>query len=152
LSGPTIVSGGDGLPPEPDWSGVYDDDLDVSLAHETWGHVIREMRGRDTVAIANSHQIKRYVMACVMHDSAARHVIEKGAVIKAKRSSAPQYNPWWSVMKDADARAIAHEAELGISPRRRSAASKVQRSGKKPTAADAYLKPVPRPGNDDGAA
>ena len=142
MSGPTIVTGGDGLPPEPDWSTIYDDDLDVSLSHEIWGQVIREMRGRDTLAVANSHQIKRYVMACVMHDSAARMVVEQGPVIKAKRTHLAQYNPWWSVMKDADARAIAHEAELGISPRRRAAATKAQRSSKKTTAADAYLKPV----------
>lgn len=142
MSDPQIVAGGDGLPPEPDWSSLYEDDLDIALAKEVWGHVIREMRGRETLTIANAHGIKRYVMACVMHDSAARHVIEKGPVIKAKRSSVPQYNPWWSILKDADARASAHEAELAISPRRRGSASKVQRLGKRPTAADAYLKPV----------
>lgn len=130
------------MPPEPEWTSLYEDDLDVSLAREVWGQVIREMRGREIIAVSNAHQIKRYVMACVMHDSAARQVIEKGPVIKAKRSSVPQYNPWWSIMKDADARASAHEAELGISPRRRASAAKVVRTGRKPTAADAYLKSV----------
>jgi len=137
-----VVAGGDGLPPEPDWSAIYDDDLDVSLAREVWGQVIREMRGRETIAVANGHEIKRYVMACVMHDAAARQVIEKGPVIKAKRSSVPQYNPWWSIMKDADARATSHEQELGLSPRRRASASKVQKVGRKVTAADSYLKAV----------
>lgn len=142
MSDPQVLPGGDGLPPEPVWSSIYNDDMDVALAREIWGQVIREMRGREIIAVANAHGIKRYVMACVMHDSAAREVIEKGPVIKAKRSSVPQYNPWWSIMKDADARASAHEAELGISPRRRAGAGKVQRGARKQTAADSYLKSV----------
>lgn len=145
MSEPLVLApGGDGTPPEPDWTGLYEDDFDVAIAREIWGQVIREMRGRDTLAVANGHQIKRYVMACVMHDAAARRVVEQGPVIKAKRSSVPQYNPWWSVLKDADARAASHEAELGISPRRRAGASRVQRGNKKITAADKYLRPIAR--------
>lgn len=135
-----VIAGGDGLPPEPDWSVMYDDDLDVQAASELWGSIIREMRTRDTISVTNAHQIKRYVTCCLLHDKALQHVLEKGAVIKAKRSSVPQYNPWWSVMKDADARASAHESELGISPRRRSGAAKVKRGTKQATPADSYLK------------
>lgn len=140
----TVIDGGDGLPPEPDWPAIYDDDIDSSFAHEVWGRVVREMRGRDILADINGLQIKRYVQACVLHEVASRHVVEYGAVIAAPKTGTPQYSPWWSVMKDADGRASVHEAELGISPRRRAGASKVQRGNKKATAADKYLKAVPK--------
>lgn len=137
-----IITGGEGTPPEPAWSAIYDDDIDQKLAHEIWGQVIREMREKDTLAVVNGMSIKRYVMACIMHEQAAAKVIEQGAVIKAKRTALAQYNPWWAVLKDADARAAAHESELGLSPRRRNAVGKIARGKKKTTAADDYLATV----------
>jgi phage terminase small subunit len=142
LAQPEVINGGDGCPPEPDWASIYDDDLDVALAHDVWGVVIREMRERDILSVVNGIQMKRYVETCVLYAVASRQVIEVGAVIPAPKTGTPQYSPWWSVMKDADARASVHEAELGISPRRRAGATKVQRGSKKVTAADKYLKSV----------
>lgn len=136
-----IIDGGDGAPQEPDWPGIYDDPLDAAVAQSAWGQVLRELRERETLAHVNGLQIKRYVMALVLHEVASRHVIEDGPVTLTDKGQ-PQYNPWWAVMKDADARATAHESELGLSPRRRAGASKVSRAKKKITAADAYLKTV----------
>lgn len=137
-----IIPGGDGTPPEPAWSAIYDDDIDQKLAHDIWGQVVREMREKDTLSVVNGLSIKRYVMACILHEQASGKVIEQGAVVKAKRSAVPQYNPWWAVLKDADARAAAHESELGLSPRRRNSAGKIARGKKKTTAADSYLSAV----------
>lgn len=137
------IPGGDGAPAEPDWGAIYDDPIDVGYAREAWGQVIREMRERETLAHVNGLQLKRYVQALVLYETANRHVIEDGAVTTTAKGQ-PTYSPHWAVMKDADARACQHESELGLSPRRRSGASKVNRAKRKTTAADAYLRTVPK--------
>lgn len=136
------IEGGDGHLPEPDWSKLFDDELDQAAATEQWGITVREMRDAGTLATVNSHQIKRLVIAYVNHDVAARRIAEQGAVIKAKRTSVPSYNPWWTILQQASSQATQLEAELGLSPRRRNAAGKVQRKKTAARAADNYLKPV----------
>lgn len=140
----STVTGGNGELPEPDWSVLFSDELDIALAREQWGIITRELRDTEKLATANAHQIKRLVISYVLFEVAARHVSEQGAVLKAKRSKVPQYNPWFSVMKDANTMAAAAEAELTVTPRRRNNGGKAQRKEKKTSAADRYLKPVAR--------
>ena len=135
------ISGGDGAPSEPDWGAIYDDPIEAVFARDAWGQVVREMRERETLAHVNGLQLKRYMQALVLYERANRHVIEDGPVTLTEKGQ-PTYNPWWAVMKDADARASQHESELGLSPRRRSGASKVNRAKRKTTAADSYLRSV----------
>lgn len=135
------ILGGEGFPEEPNWPGIYDDPIDVEFARAAWGQVFRELRERETLANVNGLQIKRYIMALVLHETASRHVIETGPVVKTDKGQ-DTYSPWWAVMKDADARAASHESELGLSPRRRAGASKVSRAKKTSAPSDRYLRTV----------
>lgn len=137
-----VVEGGDGTPPEPDWSKIYSDGLDVALAHEHWINVVSELRSAGTLAVANGHSIKRLVEFRFQYERASQQVAEVGPVIRAKRTKVPQYNPHWIVMRQADQSITYLEAELGISPTRRGKAVKVQRGRSSTRASAAYLKSV----------
>src|SRR5690349_13087819 len=131
-----------GAPPEPDWSALFDDDLDRVSAAEHWSATIRELRAEATLTIANGHAIRRLVESRVQYERAARHVAEHGAILKASKAKIGQFNPYWAVMKHASDEIRLLEAELGISPVRRSRATKVKREKKSERASDRYLNPV----------
>ncbi len=138
------IEGGDGLPPEPDWSSIYSDELDLAAAHEAWGVIVRELRSANTLAVVNGDAICRLVEFKVQYQRASRHVAEHGAILppKNKRTKVGQWNPYWSVMRQADKAILALEAELGLSPVRRGKAEQVKRGKQANRAADAYLKPL----------
>lgn len=138
----TVLSGGEGLPPEPDWRTIFADDDDLAVAHEHWGIVTREMADAGTLVVANGAAIKRLIEFVVQYERASRHVAEKGAIMAptSKKAKVGQWNPFWSVMRQADESIRVAEAELGLSPVRRGKATKVQRAKKAPRAADNFLK------------
>ncbi len=138
------LSGGENAPPEPDWAAIYTDDIDQATAKEHWRAVVSEMREAGTVTVVNGHAIQRLIQFRIEFDRAARNVAEQGKIIRAKRTKAAAINPEWTCMKQAGEAVADIEAELGLSPRRRSAVGKVQRAKRKITAADSYLKPVSR--------
>lgn len=136
------IDGGHGEPQEPDWSSIFTDDLELKAASDHWREIVREMRDAGTLVIANGHAIRRCVIFRIECDRSIRNVAEEGKIIRAKRTKRPQINPEWTCLKQAAEALTILEAELGLSPRRRAAAGKVQRARKKATAADGYLKPI----------
>lgn len=136
------VPGGDGTPPEPEWSQLYADEMDLAFASEEWSAVVREMAGRGILSVANGHAIKRLVQFRVQFERAARHVAENGAILPAMRAKTGQWNPHWSVMTKADEAIRVLEAELGLAPVRRGKAAKVERKVRQARAADDFLKPA----------
>ncbi|WP_299808058.1 P27 family phage terminase small subunit [Tardiphaga sp.] len=136
---PSVV---DGLT-EPNWSAQFTDELDQDLARRQWRIIISELRGSEKLANANERQVKRLVDAYVLYEIAMRHVADEGAVFPAKGKKQPAYNPWFTVLKDANGMASAAEAELTITPRRRNNGGKVQRQ-KPSIIGGGYLKPVAR--------
>jgi phage terminase small subunit len=136
------IAGGDGMPPEPDWTTLFADDLDLESAHAHWGVAIRDLREAGTLAAANGHAIRRLVDFRVQYERASRHVAENGAILSNKRAKIGQFNPYWAVMKHADEVIRALEAELGIAPVRRGRAAKVKRAEKTQRASSRYLKSV----------
>jgi P27 family predicted phage terminase small subunit len=136
------LAGGDGTPPEPDWSSLYTDELDVAAAREHWGVILREMQEAGTLAVANGDAVQRLVQMRIIFHRSSRDVAERGAVMKAKRSRVPQYNPEWTVMRQADERIMALEDKLGLAPSGRGKVTKVSRAKKAARAADAYLRRV----------
>ena len=134
------IGGGDGVPPEPDWSLHYSDELDIAAARNEWGVVVREMQGAETLAVCNGHAIGRLVEFRIQYKRAANHVAKHGAIIEGKTTGkGGQWNPHWSVMRQADHAIRALEAELGLSPRRRAAAVKAKRRRNRRSGADDYL-------------
>lgn len=138
------IDGGDGLPPEPDWQSIYDDELDIGAAHELRGIITREMVEAKTITVANGHAIKRLIEFHVQYEHSSRHVAEKGAILAptSKKAKAGQWNPHWSVMRQADDAIKLLEAELGIAPVRRSKATKAERKQRKSRPSDAFIRPA----------
>jgi P27 family predicted phage terminase small subunit len=130
----------DGLE-EPDWSTQFSDELDQVLAHQQWVVITGELRGSEKLANANGRAVKRLVDGYVLYEIALRHVAEEGAVFPRKGKKQPSYNPWFTVLKDANAWASTAEAELTITPRRRSSGGKVQKT-KPSVIGGGYLKTV----------
>lgn len=139
------LPGGDGVPPEPEWSEIFDDVLEQALAHETWGLVVREMRGAETLTVANGHAIKRLCIAAVLYERSARDVAEHGSVIRAKKSGVLQYSPHFVVARQMGEDIKTLEMHLGISPigrRKVAKAPKAKDGAARPS--DTYLKREPK--------
>jgi P27 family predicted phage terminase small subunit len=136
---PSVV---DGLS-EPQWSAQFTDELDQDLARRQWRIIIGELRTSEKLANANERQVKRLVDAYVLYEIAMRHVADEGAVYPRKGKKQPAYNPWFTVLKDANAMASAAEAELTITPRRRNNGGKVQRQKQSPIGGG-FLRSVPK--------
>jgi len=135
------IDGGDGVPPEPNWRSIFGRAADREAAAAYWRSIVSEMRGAEKLAVANSHSIMRLVVAYVTFDLSAKEVLKSGPVMKAKKTGVPTYNPWWTTMSNAASQAQALEKELCISPRERNSGGKIQKSAKRTTGADRYLKP-----------
>ncbi len=133
------IPGGDGTPPEPDWAATYSDVLDLALARQTWGEVVREMRDAGTLAVVNGHAIMRLCNFRIIYERAAREAAENGAVIKAKKTGVLMYSPHWIVTRQADDAMRAIEDALGISPLRRGKVTKAARRKAAARPADRYL-------------
>lgn len=135
------IAGGEGVPPEPSWRSIFGRAAEREAASGYWKSIISEMKSAEKLAVANSHSIKRLVVAYVTFDISAREVLKMGPVIKAKRTGVPTFNPWWTTMSNASSQAQALEKELCVSPRERSSGGKVERKARRTTGADSYLKP-----------
>ncbi|WP_411034550.1 P27 family phage terminase small subunit [Shinella sp. BYT-45] len=140
-----VIDGSGSIVPEPNWGLLLTDELEVESAREYWRLVTTEMRERNILSPINRHSIQRLIMAYVMFDRTSRTVAEQGPVLKPKRGnpkSIARMNPHYTAMREAGADADRIEAELGLSPRRRNAAGKIEKKAKVSRASDAYLKPV----------
>lgn len=137
-----IINGGDGIPAEPEWSALYNDERDSKSAAEHWGTTVRDMRTEGILTPANGPAIRRLTEFKIQYERAARHVAENGAILPASRAKIGQFNPYWAVMKHASEEIRMLEGELGIAPTKRGRATKVKRAEKVSRAADKYIKSV----------
>lgn len=140
-----VVSGSGDIVPEPHWRMLLTDDLEVAAAGEYWRLVTTEMRDRNTLSPTNRHAIQRLVLAYISYDRCSREVAEHGAVTKPRRGNTKaiaRISPHFTAMREAGSDAASLEAELGLSPRRRATAAKVERKARSARASDSYLKPV----------
>lgn len=134
------IHGGDGVPPEPNWRTIFGRAEDRTAASAYWRDIVSELRSTEKLAVANAHSIKRLAVAYVMYDLSAKNVARMGAVITAKKTRVPTYNPWWTTMSNADSQAAALEKALCVSPRDRGTGAKVEKKARRATGADRYLK------------
>lgn len=125
---------------EPDWSSTYDDELDVSIARQTWMDATTELREREALSPASAAMVERLAWFRVQFARNQRAVTEKGAVTRARRTGTQQWNLNWKAALQAEEAARALERELGISPTRRGAIKPAaQRKRRGPVAADEFL-------------
>lgn len=133
------IDGGDGTPPEPNWRSIFGRAADRTAASAYWREVISELKTAEKLAVANSHSIKRLVVAYVSYDRCAKEVAKSGPVMKAPKTGVPTYSPWWSTMNAADSQASALEKALCITPRDRGTGAKVAKKARQ-QAGGGYLK------------
>jgi phage terminase small subunit len=119
---------------QPDWALLLSDPLDLAAAEAHHARVTAELREAGRWTTANEHAVARLVIAYVIHDRAARQVLEHGVVIASKKTGVPQYSLHFTAMTKAAEVALTLEAELMISPRKR---------GKTPMKAAARTGPKP---------
>lgn len=137
-----VVPGTGDIVPEPHWRMLLTDDLEVEAAGEHWRRITSEMRERGILSPSNGHAIQRLVLAYVIFDRCSREVAEHGAVSKPKRGNPKaiaRISPHFTAMREAGSDAERLETELGLSPRRRAAAAKVEKKARTARASDAYL-------------
>lgn len=130
---------------EPDWSLLLSDALELASAADHWRRVTCEMRERETLSPSNAHAVQRLVLSYIVYDRCSREVADNGAVLKPKRGNPKaiaRLSPHFQAMREAGNDAERLEAELGLSPRRRSGVAKVQKRATRKTASQNYLKPV----------
>lgn len=127
---------------EPDWSLLLSDALELDAAKEHWRRITAEMRERETLSPGNAHAIQRLVIAYLIYDRCSCEVAERGAVLKPKRGNPKaiaRLSPYFTAMREAAADADRQEQELGIAPRRRAGAGKVEKKVRRQTGGG-YLK------------
>jgi len=137
-----VIEGTGAIVAEPDWQSLFSDVLEIAAAAEHWRRITTEMRDRQIMAAGNAHALQRLVLTYVLYDRSAREVAEHGTVMKPKRGNPKaiaRTSPHLTVLREMGADAAALEAEFGLSPRRRAAATKVENGKKSPRAADGYL-------------
>lgn len=137
-----VIEGSGQIVPEPDWESLFSDVLEISSAHEHWRVVTTELKDRSLMSAGNAHALQRLVVSYVIYDRALREVAEHGAVTKPKRGNTraiARTSPHFSVMREMASDSAILEAEFGLSPRRRSVASKAEKKTTVKRASDTYL-------------
>ncbi|WP_454914995.1 P27 family phage terminase small subunit [Xanthobacter sediminis] len=137
-----VVEGTGLIVVEPHWQMLLTDEMEIEAASEYWRAVTTELRERSLLAPANRHAIQRLVIAYVIYDRSSRIVAEQGAVTKPRRGNTKaisRINPHFTAMREAASDAAVLEAELGLSPRRRAAAGKVEKKARAARASDEFL-------------
>jgi len=137
-----VIEGSGSIVVEPDWQGLFNDELEIVAAREHWRIVTTELKDRQLLVAANGHSIQRLVCAYLMFDRMYREVAETGVVMKPRRGNSKaiaRISPYFTAMREAGSDAAALEAELGISPRRRGSAVKAEKKHRRERASDGYL-------------
>lgn len=133
------IDGGNGAPEQPAWQLTFSDTSECAAAAAYWSTITTTMRMAETLSAANGHAIRRLVVAAIVYDRAAAAVARDGAIRRVK--GVDRKNPQWMVLKQSAEVCAGLEAELGLTPARRSRAGKVSRKPRR-LGADAYLRPV----------
>jgi P27 family predicted phage terminase small subunit len=134
------IDGGLGIPEQPDWGLLFSSAQECATAAGYWSKIVTEMRAAETISGANGHAIERLVTAQVVYDRASAAVASQGAVRRIK--GVERKNPNWIIARQSSELCSSLEAELGLSPAKRSRVAKVARRARRPAAADEFLRPV----------
>jgi P27 family predicted phage terminase small subunit len=129
---------------EPDWESLFNDVLEIMQAQEHWRRITTELKERALMSPGNAHALQRLVVAYVLYDRSLREVAENGAVTRPKRGNPKaiaRTSPHFVAMREMASDAAVLEAEFGLSPRRRSAATKADKKTKVSRASDEFTRP-----------
>lgn len=138
-----VIEGTGLIVAEPNWALLLTDELECDAAADHWRRITSELRERELLSAANAHAIQRLVLAYLVYDRCSREVAEHGAVLKPKRGNPKaiaRLSPYFTAMREAGSDADRQEQELGLSPRRRAGAAKVEKKVRRQQAGGGYLK------------
>lgn len=130
--------------PVPDWKSLCNGPNEIAFAKADWDRIILEMSGRETLADVNSHSILRLVLAHLNYNRSAAEVAKLGVVDNPAEDNPraiARMNIHFKVMSEAEKTAERLEAQLGLSPQRRSKVGKVTKKRERSAGADAFLGP-----------
>jgi P27 family predicted phage terminase small subunit len=128
---------------EPDWESLFNDVLEIMQAQEHWRRITTELKERALMSPGNAHALQRLVVAYVLYDRSLREVAENGAVTRPKRGNPKaiaRTSPHFVAMREMASDAAVLEAEFGLSPRRRSAATKADKKTKVSKPSDEFTR------------
>ena len=126
---------------QPNWSEVYEHQIDVDFASDEWAILVSELKSNNTYSPAILHTMERLIHARVAFNQAQRQVGRYGTIVISTKTSNAVQNRYWTIVRQADAIIRAIEAELCISPYRRGKAGKIKAGGGK-TLADQYISSI----------
>ena len=101
--------------------------------------LIRALRPAETLSAENRHELQRLIISYVRYDQTCAERFRLGLITKAHRTDTAQMNVAQTEMRQADADATIHEAELGITPRRRGTVTKTKKVHKTSRASYIYF-------------
>lgn len=134
---------------EPDWEALIpfteqEDGLSSTEARSAasgyWQSVTAAMREQGTFGPENRHQVQRLALAYVRYDHASAEIARGGAITRAPRTKVQMLSVWLTVAKHASDEASTLEAELGLTPRRRGAVTKIPGKKRAARASDVYMR------------
>ncbi|HEY0131640.1 MAG TPA: P27 family phage terminase small subunit [Allosphingosinicella sp.] len=127
---------------EPDWKQLLPDVGERAAARAHWQAIAGEMRERETFSVANSHALLRLVLAYLVYDRCSVIVAVDGLVTAPNPEnpkSIARLSIHYKAMAEAEKTAERLEAQLGLSPGRRSRVGKVTKKRERRADADAFL-------------
>lgn len=133
-----------GMPTEPDWKKLLPSVLERNAAKRHWRRISAEMQERETLSEANGHALQRLVMAYLVYDRCSIAVAQDGLVTEPSPNNPKaiaRLSIYYKAMREAENTAERLEAQLGLSPGRRSKVGKVVKKRERKAGADTFLGP-----------
>lgn len=129
---------------QPDWSILLPDAAEQLIARGHWRRIVEEMTAREILSSSNGHALQRLVLAYIVYDRCSRQVAGDGLVTEANPENSKaidRLSIYYKAMREAETTAERLEAQLGLSPGRRSKVGKVVKRRERTAGADAFLGP-----------
>lgn len=139
-----MLKAANGAPAEPKWALLLEDKNERRLAKAHWARVISEMQDRETLAASNGHSVQRLVLAYIVYDRCSLQAAKVGVVTEPSADNPKaiaRLSAYFKAMSEAEKTAERLEAQLGLSPQRRSKVGKVVKKRERSAGADAFLGP-----------
>ncbi len=139
-------TGAGGIVDEPNWAQLLPDNRERTAARGHWRAIAEEMLERETLSASNRHALLRLVLAYIVYDRCSLIVAVEG-LVTAPSADNPKaiarLSIHYKAMAEAEKTAERLEAQLGLSPGRRSRVGKVTKKRERSAGADAFLGPGP---------
>ncbi|MEK9211377.1 phage terminase small subunit P27 family [Sphingomonas sp. 2378] len=129
---------------QPDWPALLPNADEQAVARGHWRRIVQEMMSREILSSSNGHALQRLVLAYIVYDRCSREVAATGLVTEANKENSKaidRLSIYYKAMREAETTAERLEAQLGLSPGRRSKVGKVAKQRRGTAGADQFLGP-----------